>query len=84
MIWKMDALPYYAVRTIKLGKTTEEMYPSLTEANVLVIDDLMYRHWDRWSDASYEHVGITYMPADLTPNFYTGMILWKVRCLILH
>ncbi len=54
-------------RSIKMEKTTAEMYPELTKANALIIDDLMYRHWDNWSDASYEHVGISYIPKDLTP-----------------
>ncbi len=54
-------------RSIKLDKTTAELYPELPEANALIIDDLMYRHWDNWSDASYEHVGISYIPEDLTP-----------------
>lgn len=54
-------------RSVKLGKTTEEIYPELSQANALVIDDLMYRHWDSWSDAYYEHVGITYITADMTP-----------------
>ena len=54
-------------KSIKLDETTSELYPDLTKANAMIIDDLMYRHWDNWSDASYEHVGITYIPSDRTP-----------------
>ncbi|MDZ7848526.1 MAG: hypothetical protein U5L96_18240 [Owenweeksia sp.] len=54
-----------STKSIKLEKTTSDLYPDLSKANVRIIDDLMYRHWDTWSDASYEHVGIAYIDKDL-------------------
>ena len=59
-------------RSIKLEKTTADLYPDLPEANALIIDDLMYRHWDSWSDASYEHLGITFIPED-----YSEVSAWQ-------
>lgn len=43
-------------KRVKLDKTPNENYPDLPKANVRIEDDLMYRHWDSWSDYSYSHM----------------------------
>ena len=43
-------------KRVKLDKTPNELYPDLPKANVRIEDDLMYRHWDSWSDYSYSHI----------------------------
>jgi len=35
-----------------------DLYPKLTESNVMVYNDLNYRHWDKWEDGKYSHVVI--------------------------
>ena len=35
-----------------------DLYPQLTESNVMVYNDLNYRHWDKWEDGKYSHVVI--------------------------
>ncbi|OFY61236.1 MAG: hypothetical protein A2V50_03020 [Bacteroidetes bacterium RBG_19FT_COMBO_42_10] len=45
----------YFTRRVKLDQTANEKY-SLPKANVRIIDDLMYRHWNSWSDYSYSHI----------------------------
>ena len=42
-------------RRVKLDQTANEKY-NLPKAKVRIIDDLMYRHWNYWSDFSYSHV----------------------------
>lgn len=53
-------------RSVKMEKTTLELYPNLPKAEVIVIDNLMYRHWDSWSDAEYNHICIAYVDTDLS------------------
>lgn len=41
---------------VKLDHTTLDLYKDLPEANVRIINDLMYRHWSQWHDYAYSHV----------------------------
>jgi hypothetical protein len=45
----------YYTRRVKLDQTANEKY-GFPNARVRIIDDLMYRHWDSWSDYSYSHL----------------------------
>lgn len=42
-------------RRVKLEQTASEKH-DLPKARVRIIDDLMYRHWNSWSDYSYSHI----------------------------
>ncbi len=50
---------YFTAR-VKLDKTPQEIYPDLPKSNVYMIDDLMYRHWNRWHDYKYSHIFVAY------------------------
>jgi len=45
----------YFTRRVKLDQTANEKH-NLPRAKVRIIDDLMYRHWNYWSDYSYSHI----------------------------
>lgn len=45
----------FFTRRIKLDQTANEKH-NLPKANVRIINDLMYRHWNSWSDFSYCHI----------------------------
>jgi dipeptidyl aminopeptidase/acylaminoacyl peptidase len=45
----------YFTKRVKLDQTANEKY-NLPKANVRIINDLMYRHWNYWSDYSYSHL----------------------------
>ncbi|MBN1109110.1 MAG: S9 family peptidase [Bacteroidales bacterium] len=47
----------YFTRRVKLDQTANEKH-NLPKARVRIIDDLMYRHWNSWSDNSYSHLFI--------------------------
>lgn len=45
----------YFTKRVKLEQTANEKH-NLPNAKVRIIDDLMYRHWNSWSDYSYSHI----------------------------
>jgi dipeptidyl aminopeptidase/acylaminoacyl peptidase len=45
----------YFTRRVKLDLTANEKY-KLPKAKVRIINDLMFRHWNYWSDYSYCHI----------------------------
>ena len=45
----------YFTRRVKLDQTANEKH-NLPKAHVRIINDLMYRHWNSWSDYSYSHI----------------------------
>jgi len=45
----------YFTRKVRLEQTANEKY-NLPKARVRIFDDLMYRHWNYWSDYSYSHI----------------------------
>ncbi|MEZ4999662.1 MAG: hypothetical protein R2727_02960 [Bacteroidales bacterium] len=42
-------------RRVKLDQTPNEKH-DMPAANMRIINDLMYRHWNYWSDYSYSHI----------------------------
>jgi len=50
-----DGKNIYFTKRVKLDQTANEKY-NLSKAKARIIDDLMYRHWDSWSDYSYSHI----------------------------
>lgn len=50
-----DGNRIYYTKRVKLDQTANEKH-KLPKANVRIINDLMYRHWNYWSDYSYSHV----------------------------
>jgi dipeptidyl aminopeptidase/acylaminoacyl peptidase len=47
----------YFTKRVKLDQTANEKH-KLPKANVRIINDLMYRHWNYWSDFLYSHIFI--------------------------
>ena len=43
-------------KEVKVDMETIDKYPDYPEANALIYDELMYRHWNRWTDGFYSHV----------------------------
>lgn len=51
-----DMKHIFYVGTVKLDQDVHDKYPDLPLANARLYDDLMYRHWDTWSDGTYQHI----------------------------
>ena len=54
----------FYLQDVKLDSTTQDLYPDLPLAKGLMINKLMYRHWDSWHDYAYSHIFITSLDND--------------------
>ncbi|MFV0606862.1 MAG: S9 family peptidase, partial [Niabella sp.] len=44
-------------KMVKVEKVSgKDFYPELDKSDVMIYDNLMYRHWDEWTDGSFDHV----------------------------
>lgn len=50
----------------KQEKSVIDEYPEFKENQVRIIDDLMYRHWDQWSDDKYKQLYFCHVNSDNT------------------
>ena len=50
-------------QNVQLEQTIEERYPDLPDAEAMIYDDLMYRHWNYWADGSYSHLFVADYPS---------------------
>jgi dipeptidyl aminopeptidase/acylaminoacyl peptidase len=55
-----DGRKIFYTQDVKLDSTTQDIYPDLPLAKGMVFEDLMYRHWDSWTDYSYSHIFISH------------------------
>jgi dipeptidyl aminopeptidase/acylaminoacyl peptidase len=46
---------FYTLR-VKTDTSANDIYPDLPMVSARIITDLMYRHWDKWSDYSHSHI----------------------------
>lgn len=50
-------------KNVRIEPTIEERYPDLPNANAMIYDDLMYRHWNYWADGTYSHLFVADYPS---------------------
>jgi dipeptidyl aminopeptidase/acylaminoacyl peptidase len=51
-----DGSSVFYLKDVVLDKSHKEIYTDLPLANVRMVEDLMYRHWNNWSDGAYSHI----------------------------
>lgn len=49
-------------KSVKMEQSVTEKHADLDKANAMVMDDLMYRHWNDWTDYQFSHIFL----ADIT------------------
>lgn len=55
------------IKEVKLDTTARDKYKDLPQTTGRIIKDMMYRHWDKWTD-SYSHIFV----ADITDSIKTA------------
>lgn len=55
-IYAPDMSKVLYVNRVELDEKLTDIYPDLPLANARLETDLMYRHWNDWSDGKYNHV----------------------------
>ncbi|HQP04088.1 MAG TPA: S9 family peptidase [Bacteroidales bacterium] len=43
-------------KEVAVGKSAKDLYTDLPKVNVVIAEDLMYRHWNHWNDNLWSHI----------------------------
>ena len=62
-------------KAVKLDDTPNDIHSDLPKANARIENDLMYRHWDSWSDYTFNHIFIA--PYSIDGTFNEGVDIMK-------
>ncbi|MDR3093442.1 MAG: S9 family peptidase [Bacteroidales bacterium] len=46
----------FFLKDVPVGGNPKELYPDLPKSNAIVSDDMMYRHWNDWTDYAVSHI----------------------------
>ena len=55
---------WYVRRVQVEPRTSAEIYPDLEKSAARIYDELMVRHWDRWTDGSHLHIFVADLEVD--------------------
>lgn len=89
--WCPDGKRIAYTSAVKIDKTVKDRWPDLTKVDAAIYDDLLFRHWDSWSDGTYSHLfvanadgsnAVDLMPGErfdtpLVPNGGPEEIAWS-------
>ena len=53
-----DMKHIFFTKEVKIFPTVHDLHPDLPQAEALIYDGLMYRHWNGWADENYSHIFI--------------------------
>jgi dipeptidyl aminopeptidase/acylaminoacyl peptidase len=53
-----DGKHVFFTSRVKTDTSAPDLYPDLPKTGAMIINDLMYRHWDSWTDYKHSHIFI--------------------------
>lgn len=56
MAWSPDNAHFSFTAAVQLDEQLADRHPDLPQAEAMVYDDLLVRHWDSWKDGTYSHL----------------------------
>lgn len=56
------------IKDVKLEESIVETHADLPKANAKMFDDLMYRHWNDWTDHNFSHIFVSKVENDLVKD----------------
>lgn len=51
-----DGKRIFYIKSVQLDQSLQDRFPELRKSTGMLFDELMYRHWDRYTDGSYNHI----------------------------
>jgi dipeptidyl aminopeptidase/acylaminoacyl peptidase len=63
-----DGIHLFYTRDVKVDESPLDRHPDLPLTNVIIAEDLMYRHWDSWTDYRFSHIFISRMESEKIPE----------------
>ncbi len=58
-MYSPDQKHIFYTKAVKLDDDIHDLFPDLPKANARLENDLMYRHWDKWHDYTYNHIFVS-------------------------
>lgn len=71
-LWSPDGTKLSYTKEVRVDPEVKDLYADLPLANARIIDELLYRHWDVWSEGKYSHLFVVDVAGGTPRDLMTG------------